>query len=562
MNLNRFIMRNIFNFSSLLGGIAVFLLLQTTDGKTQNLPPLTTQIYDTSASAGYYFCVPYKLDPPYDYDHSLTILDNYGRLVYYNVNDDGGLMDTPVGFMIQSNGMMSYFSVNNAKYYIMDSTFTVIDSISAVNGYGTDPHEMRILTNGHYLLLAIETMQMDLSSYSWFGPNHNLPGSSEAQVLGSVIQEFDENKNLIFEWRAFDHFNFQDVDSVWLNSPTIVDWTHSNALEMDFDGNILLSSRHLNEITKINRQNGSVIWRLGGKNNQFDFINDNIGFTGQHDIRRKQNGNITLWDNGQYTTPPVARALEYQIDETQMTVNLVWEFINDINMYSAAMGNVQQLTNGNRLIDFGFAEPEGYPLFSVVKPDYSKVLEVFAPEGYGSYRAFNYQELPWELQRPEITCEEQDGTFYLVAEPGHPEYHWTNGATTQSIEILYTGDYQVFVPYGDNGYLSSEIFTVTNIDNPCDVNSIGENKGNLKNDITVFPNPSYNENIIVSALYDDVTISKCILYDIYGNLVLCENMKGYEKQLTLETKDIASGKYILKVNYNNVIATFFIVICN
>ena len=38
------------------------------------------------------------------------------------------------------------------------------------------------------------------------------------------------------------------------------------------DGHILLSSRRLSEITKINRQSGKIIWRLGGANNQFKFV--------------------------------------------------------------------------------------------------------------------------------------------------------------------------------------------------------------------------------------------------------------------------------------------------
>ena len=37
---------------------------------------------------------------------------------------------------------------------------------------------------------------------------------------------------------------------------------------------LMISSRHLNEITKISRTTGDIIWRFGGKNNQFTFVND------------------------------------------------------------------------------------------------------------------------------------------------------------------------------------------------------------------------------------------------------------------------------------------------
>ena len=46
-------------------------------------------------------------------------------------------------------------------------------------------------------------------------------------------------------------------------SPTVtgshVNPVHANAIELDADGNILLSSRHLDEITKINRATGDIM---------------------------------------------------------------------------------------------------------------------------------------------------------------------------------------------------------------------------------------------------------------------------------------------------------------
>ena len=50
------------------------------------------------------------------------------------------------------------------------------------------------------------------------------------------------------------------------------------------DGNLLLSCRHLDEVIKINKNTGNIMWRLGGeasKNNEFTFLNDTTdGFVG------------------------------------------------------------------------------------------------------------------------------------------------------------------------------------------------------------------------------------------------------------------------------------------
>ena len=57
----------------------------------------------------------------------------------------------------------------------------------------------------------------------------------------------------------------------------------------------LISSRNLDEITKIHRITGDIIWRWGGSQNEFNFIND-YPFTGQHTIRSLGNNRYLLFD--------------------------------------------------------------------------------------------------------------------------------------------------------------------------------------------------------------------------------------------------------------------------
>ena len=51
-----------------------------------------------------------------------------------------------------------------------------------------------------------------------------------------------------------------------------IDPVHGNGLAVANDGNLLLSSRNQSEVTKINLQTGEVMWRFGGKANQFKII--------------------------------------------------------------------------------------------------------------------------------------------------------------------------------------------------------------------------------------------------------------------------------------------------
>ena len=181
-------------------------------------------------------------------------------------------------FQKQPNGNLTYFDTNSGLYYELNNKYQTVNTHSMQNGYPTDFHELRILENGHSLMFSYdqETVRMDTVVAG---------GDSNAVVIGLVLQELDENKNLLFQWRSWDYYKITDAtDDINLTDP-VIDYVHANAIELDYDGNILLSCRHMDEITKINRTTGAIIWRWGGehcKNNQFTFLNDPIGFSHQH----------------------------------------------------------------------------------------------------------------------------------------------------------------------------------------------------------------------------------------------------------------------------------------
>jgi hypothetical protein len=195
-----------------------------------------------------------------------------------------------------------------------------------------------------------------------------------------VIQEVDLERNVYFQWRSWDHFEITDATwDISLTSPWI-DYVHANALDLDSDGNILVSCRNMDEVTKISYSTGNVIWRLGlnAKNNQFTFLNDPIGFSHQHDIRKLPNGNYTLYDNGNLHIPPVSRALEYNLDQVNMTAMLVWGYQYEPDIYAPVTGNNQRLPNNNRLIGWG-----GYTPLAMTEVNSSNEIV------FGNYYGYN-----------------------------------------------------------------------------------------------------------------------------------------------------------------------------
>ena len=293
---------------------------------------------------------------------------------YLQLNANG--MD----FKKQPNGNLTYFSVGKSKFYELSPAFILLDSFYCGNGYRTDQHELQVLPNHHAFLMSYDVQVVNMSLI--------VPGGdTAANVTGLVLQEIDENKNVVFQWRSWDHFLITDALHENLLAHNI-DAVHCNAIELDNDGNIMISSRHLDEITKINRATGAIIWRMGGLNNQFTFINDPIRFTYQHAIRRISNGNITIYDNGNFHSPKVSRAVEYSLNEVTKTAAQVWEFKNTPAIYGSAMGNVQRLPGGNTLISWGTTNPT----VTEVTPAGTKAFQMTFPAGTYTYRVFKF---PW-----------------------------------------------------------------------------------------------------------------------------------------------------------------------
>jgi len=331
------------------------------------------------------------------------IINDDESIQYWNKINTGA----PVDFKVLPNGMLSYGVISefyqfggggDTDFFIMDSTYSVVDTYQMGNGYTADFHEFQMLPNGHVMMVAYDLQPVDMSQIVDGGH----PG---AMVAGSVIQELDVDKNVIFQWRSWDHYDLTDSYNE-LTQP-IFDAIHINSIELDEDSHLLISTLALAEITKVNRQTGDIIWRMGGKNNQFDITDDTgepfapLYFMFQHDVRRLPNGNITIFDGGDQHhgfNRPYSRVVEYEMDEKAMTAEKVWEFRHTPDIFTPTMGSAQRLSNGNTLIGWGMGSMYGKAAISEVDPDGNVVLELkFDKPLTASYRAFRYN---WERGAP------------------------------------------------------------------------------------------------------------------------------------------------------------------
>ncbi|MGH7496592.1 MAG: aryl-sulfate sulfotransferase [bacterium] len=305
------------------------------------------------------------------------IVDNQGRTIWYRQ-----FREPVLDFQKQLNGNYTVLSSLNGAplhFYELDRLGNVLREFSASEGRMTGVHELR-LSEGSYALYGVEYRTVDLTA---------LGGRADAAVRGNVI-EYHRMNHMPFFWSTLERLEVSEATpDINMQSAEVNPW-HCNAIDFDHDGHLLVSFRNSDMIVKIDAQTGAIIWRLGGKKNQFVFFNDPFnGFSHQHGIRRLANGHIILFDNGNLHAPPVSRAVEYELNESAKTATLVWEYRHEPPLFGSALGFAQRLPNGNTLINYGLAQ-------RVIEVDQAgtKVWEVKVEElNRFVYRAFRIDSL-------------------------------------------------------------------------------------------------------------------------------------------------------------------------
>src|SRR5215469_5770480 len=122
-------------------------------------------------------------------------------------------------------------------------------------------YDFKVLPNGDVLLVGYYLTPVDMSQVV-------TNGNPAALVSGAVLQELDAQRNVVWQWRAWDHYPFTQQ---WVNSTeAIISEFHIYCLLLDIDGNLVVSTPDW--VKKINRQTGDIMWHLGGVENQFTFV--------------------------------------------------------------------------------------------------------------------------------------------------------------------------------------------------------------------------------------------------------------------------------------------------
>jgi arylsulfotransferase ASST len=269
-------------------------------------------------------------------------IDNTGRVVWYRYFTSG----PGLNFMAQPTGRYvvrppTPEPSDLEPWQELDPLGAVVRTLGCVGDLQPRLHDLISRSDGTYWIMCDETRTMDLSS---------LGGSANAHVTGTVVQHVGADGALLLHWSPFDHFAITDLDPVDLRDAN-VNWTHGNALDLDADGNVIVSFRSLNEITKIDAATGAVIWRMGGRANQFTFLDTPVpAFVHQHGARLSA-GALLILDN--LGDPTESRAERYEVNEVTRTARLMQSYGSSPGVLTQIGGSVQALPAGRTIVSFG-----------------------------------------------------------------------------------------------------------------------------------------------------------------------------------------------------------------
>lgn len=300
------------------------------------------------------------------------------------------------------------------EYVIADSSYHIVRRVQAARGLRGDLHEFVITPRDTALVTSYVVKNADLSAVG---------GSRKGTIQDAIFQEIDlASGEVLLEWHSLDHIPLEES-----YSPVGADWDffHINSVDLDDDGNLLVSGRSTHTIYKIDKR-GRILWRLGGKRSDFS-IGPGANFAWQHDARRQRDGTITVFDNG--ATPAVerlSRGLILDVDEPTMTASLLSQYTHP-GILAGSQGSVQLLANENVFVGWGEVP-------RVSEFDYSGriVFDAVLGKTYECYRAFR---LPWTGTPAEVPALALTGTGR-----GLTAYASWNGATEVSSWQLLAGD--------------------------------------------------------------------------------------------------------------------------
>ncbi len=305
----------------------------TTGALPAALPRITLdgERHDPSRASGGYLLTTLMPGPA-------VILDADGDIVWWGQDPEQPAMVSRLRKSVDGESMLtlrwSLFRPSGAEPQTL-TRIALDGTILETHSNATAHHDFVELPDGTLALLASDLQLFDGQA-----------------VNGDKILEITPDGDERQAWSIWDHKTFEPGQA----NPLVEYWSHCNAL--DYDAGLeayTISSRALDELLRVDRGSGELLWELGVELEDFALISGDDGdwFHNQHQFQLLDDG-ILVFDNGE-DGDASARVVEYTLDQAAGAAELVWAYEPDPPLSVFAFGDVHRHPSGNTLITWSGA---------------------------------------------------------------------------------------------------------------------------------------------------------------------------------------------------------------
>ena len=269
----------------------------------------------------------------------LQAYDREGHIVWYQSIETPPTWINCNSMQYSRQGTILVTTCDSVWEYDTDGQVLAEFGIASMSNFRPH-HDLVLDDDGNFLVLGAEERSVDRSSVG---------GDSDSRMIGDAIKLFDRDGNQLWYWTSFDHLDpLGEIDSstYWwpLYGANAIDWTHGNTVSYDLDGNILYSSKTLDQIIKIDAVTGNILWTAGRDGSL------NIGaldrFGSQHAIHRSADGRYLVFDNEGLDS--LSRAISFEISGSD--VNTLREYELPQSLFTAIGGSAYLDTSDQRIL--------------------------------------------------------------------------------------------------------------------------------------------------------------------------------------------------------------------
>lgn len=314
----------------------------------------------------------------------VTFTDTDGNVVWYEQTEMAvrqayydpatNTLSMNLGFKLGQNGK---FQRIGKKIVVMDLEGNrIIDVLSSPESIDLPHHEIKMMPDGHLLMLYNVVRNFDLTSHG---------GTAEQEVYGEGFSVLDKNFKSLWSWDCFDELDPVADDYLYDNG-SFNDLVHANSVSYDEkEGNWYMTFNHLSELWKIDGQTGKVLYRVG-PNGDMKMSEDDYA-DGLHAAVVLAPDRILCFDNGRDTG--VSRALIYEMDPLAKTAKASLSVEIPAEFASRDRSNVSLIRNGEMLF-FGSTQGRAN-IFTDLSGNILKVVT----RTQISYRSYYYENIEY-----------------------------------------------------------------------------------------------------------------------------------------------------------------------